>query len=197
LHDGDVFYDVGSNVGFYSLYAAKLCLTCLIYSFEPESQNHARFCKNIVSNGITNIIPCNFPLSDRETFDSFYVGEMQSGSSIHSFGEQTAFQNALVLKQGVISITLDALVLKYKVAQRALIKIDVDGIEDKILNGAELSLKLGKIRTILVELNFQDEDGVIETEQKLRLFGYKLVKKSNWVWESGGLKSRNYIFYRQ
>lgn len=200
LQDCDVFFDVGANIGLYSLYAAKLCPRCRIYSFEPESQNYARLCNNIVLNAITNIIPCNFPLSDRETFDLFCVGEMQPGSALHSFGQLNDFRensDAVSLKQGALSTTLDTLVAKYGVPQPTLLKIDVDGIEDKILDGAEAVLRSQELRSILVELSFKDEAGITDTEQKLTRLGYKLLIKSNWIWEQKGLKSQNYIFGRK
>src|SRR2546430_8849931 len=39
LREGDVFFDVGANIGLYSLYAAKLRPSCRVYAFEPESHN--------------------------------------------------------------------------------------------------------------------------------------------------------------
>ena len=75
LRDNDVFMDIGANIGLYSLYAAKLSPSCTVFSFEPEAQNYSRLCNNIVLNGVSNIVPCNFPLSDREAFDFFYVRE--------------------------------------------------------------------------------------------------------------------------
>ena len=44
--EGDVFYDVGANIGQYSLYAALRHKNIKVYSFEPESQNYAALNKN-------------------------------------------------------------------------------------------------------------------------------------------------------
>lgn len=200
LQDDDVFFDVGANIGLYSLYAAKLKPECKIYAFEPESQNYSKLCKNIVLNAATNIVPCSLPLADREAFDFFYVGEMQPGSALHSFGRLSDFRggsDGAVLRQGALSTTLDTLIARYKVPQPTLLKIDVDGIEGEILDGAGAVLKSEKLRTILVELTFQHEAGFTELMQKLTRFGFKLLRKSDWVWEVNGLRSQNYIFQRQ
>jgi len=199
LHNNDILYDVGANIGLYSLYAAKRCPKCQVFAFEPESQNFAQLCKNIVLNSLTNIIPCNFPLSDQEVFDFFYVGEFEPGSALHSFGAISDFNvtKTFALKQGSVATTLDALILKYKVPEPGLIKIDVDGIEDKILEGSKWLLESGKLRTILVELNAANENEFSRLMQIITNYGFKLAKMSNWVVEMNGLHCRNYIFQRQ
>ena len=199
LRDEDVFMDVGANIGLYSLYAAKLKPTSNIYAFEPESQNFSRLCRNIVLNQAVNIVPCNFPLADREEFDLFYVGTMEIGSALHSFGRPSGFRvgsGEPALRQGAISATLDALVGKFGLPQPTLLKIDVDGLEEKILTGAQMVLKCETLRTVLVELNFVDESSPTRVEQTLVKFGYALDRKGDHVWEQNGMKSRNYIFKR-
>ena len=51
LRDGDVFYDVGANIGLYSLYAAKLRAACRVFALEPESQNFGKLCGTSCSIG--------------------------------------------------------------------------------------------------------------------------------------------------
>ncbi len=199
LTGNDVFFDVGANIGLYSLYAAKICPTCRIYAFEPESQNFARLCQNIVLNGTTNITPCNFLLSDREAFDLFYVSRLEPGSALHSFGRLSDYQmghETVPLRQGALSLTLDALVVRYGLPQPTLLKIDVDGIEEKILDGAGLALKSEQLHSILLEVNVTDGSRVTDLVRKMECFGYKLFRKSEWVAELNGLKAQNYIFQR-
>lgn len=199
LEANDTFFDVGANIGLYSLYAAKIKPQCTIYAFEPAAPNYLRLCNNIVLNSVTNIIPCNFPVSDRETFDLFHVGDMQPGSAMHSFGRVSEFWEGLdvALRQGALSMSLDALVGNYGLPQPSLLKIDVDGSEERILSGAEIVLKSGKLRTILVELSFKDESDNRELEQKLASFGYKLWRKSEWTSKQKSIISQNYIFQRE
>lgn len=201
LRDDDVFMDVGANIGLYCLYAASLNSRCKIYAFEPESQNFSRLCRNIVLNKIMNIVPCNFPLADEEAFDMFYVGEMHAGSALHSFGEANGFRRNSgpeILRQGAISFSLDTLVQKYCLPCPTLLKIDVDGIEKDILNGARDILTSGRVRSILVEVNVaaSDDNNRTEIEQMLNLLGYRLCKTGESAWQQHGLKSQNYIFSR-
>jgi hypothetical protein len=86
LRDGDVFYDVGANIGLYSLYAAKLRPGCRVFAFEPESHNFGSLCGNLLLNRVENVTPCFFPLSSHETFAPFYVYDLRAGGALHSLG---------------------------------------------------------------------------------------------------------------
>ena len=57
FREGDVIYDIGANIGQYSLYAAKkLKGNCRILAFEPEALNYSKLNKNIVLNNLTDSI---------------------------------------------------------------------------------------------------------------------------------------------
>ena len=60
LHDGDVFFDVGANVGIYSLYAALRNPKTKVYAFEPEYSNLHQLKQNILLNSLAETI---FPYS--------------------------------------------------------------------------------------------------------------------------------------
>ena len=108
LRDGDVLFDVGSNIGVYSLYAAKRQPGCRVYAFEPAAQNFSRLCRNLALNGLENVTPCNFPLSDKEAFERFFVSDLEAGSAFHSIGSFNPDQPAAAaqrLVQGVLAAT--------------------------------------------------------------------------------------------
>lgn len=200
LRNGDVFVDVGANIGLYSLYAAKINPKCRVYAFEPAFHNFKNLCNNVVLNALENVIPCNFPLADREAFNFFYVSDIQDGSAFHSFGQPTDFQmelKGIPLKQGAFSVTLDNLVGWYGMPQATLIKIDVDGIEEKIIEGAQAVLQSEQMRTVLLEWSFQDEGEIARLEEKMKRLGYFLSGRSKWMEEHGGLKGQNFIFHKR
>ncbi len=60
LKDDDTFFDLGANIGLYSLYAAKIRPQSTIYAFEPATPKYLRLCNNIVLNGVDNVIPVTF-----------------------------------------------------------------------------------------------------------------------------------------
>lgn len=200
LRNGDVFVDVGANIGLYSLYAAKRNPQCTVYAVEPESQNFSRLCRNIVLSKAGNVVPCNFALSDREAFDLLYVGSLEPGSALHSLGRPSEYRRSdepVPLRQGTLSVTLDALVTRYGVPQPALLKVDVDGAEERILDGAEAVLASPVLRTVLVEVTMRDGSADADMEKRLDRFGFRLLRASDWVAELNGLRSHNLIFGRR
>lgn len=199
LRDGDVFVDVGANIGLYSLYAARIKPKCQVYAFEPAFQNYARLCKNIMVNDVQNVIPCSIPLANQERFDYFYVSDVQPGSAFHSFGQSSEYQAGAQkpsLRQGAFSLCLDTLVTKHGLPQPALVKIDVDGIEEKILEGARTILQSKQLRTLLVEWGAREAEDTARLKRLLEGCGLALSGTSRWMIEQDGLRTQNLIFHR-
>lgn len=200
LRPGDILFDIGANVGIYSLYAASRVPASSVYSFEPESQNFARLCQNIVLNGLKNVTPCSFPLADGERIDVFYVSSVEPGYSLHSFGQRSDYispDKAEPFRQGAFACSMDTAIRKYNLPQPNMIKLDVDGIEALILSGARDTLANPALRTLLVEWNFRDQSEVDRLSSDLAGAGLSLVRRSSWIADGpDGLKSQNMIFAR-
>jgi FkbM family methyltransferase len=199
LRDGDVFYDVGANIGLYSLYAAKLRPACRVFAFEPESHNFGNLCRNLLLNRVANVTPCFFPLSSREAFAPFYVYDLRPGGALHSLGRPSPLRDEPpLLTTGALTATIDALVSRHGLPAPDLIKLDVDGIEEQILDGAGAVLASSSLRSILVEVTWPDERkaALPWAESKLAPYGYRLKAKSAWSIELRGLRSANFIFTR-
>lgn len=195
----DVFFDIGANIGLYSLYASTLQPQARIYSFEPEAKNFNRLCKNISSNMCTNIIPCNFPLSNEQTFNFFFVHNSQPGSALHSFGQPSdyakEFEQDIVIRQGAISFPIDELLKHNEMPSPNLMKIDVDGIELKILEGAKNTLSSKKLKSVLVEANDINGEGNL-IKELMENCGLTFKGESHWKANQNGKTSQNYIFCR-
>jgi FkbM family methyltransferase len=199
LRDGGVFYDVGANIGLYSLYAAKLRPGCRVFAFEPESHNFGNLCGNLLLNRVENVTPCFFPLSSHESFAPFYVYDLQPGGALHSLGRPSPLRDGPpLLKTGAVATTIDALVSRHGLPPPDLLKLDVDGNEEQILEGAAVVLASGSLRCILVEVTWPDERGPALTwaESRLYPYGYRLKRKSAWSIELGRQRSANFIFVR-
>src|SRR5689334_19643294 len=199
LRDGDVFYDVGANIGLYSLYAAKLQPGCRVFAFEPESHNFGNLCGNLLLNRVENVMPCFFPLSSQEVFAPFYVYDLRAGGALHSLGRPSPLRDGPpLLTTGAIAATIDVLVSRHGLPVPDLLKLDVDGNEEQILDGAAAVLASGSLRSILVEVTRPDQrkPALSWAESKLARHGYHLRGKSAWSIELGGLRSANLIFVR-
>lgn len=153
---GSVLYDIGANVGMYTIYAAAL-RGVRVLAFEPESQNFALLNKNIFSNRLDSLVRA-YPvaLSDGMSFDQLYLSQFMIGDSCHNFGETVDFDGRPFtpgFTQGCFAVALDSLVESHGLPVPTHIKIDVDGIEHKVIAGARRTLIRPEVKSVLIEIN--------------------------------------------
>lgn len=190
IRPGDVFYDIGANIGQYSLYAAVATgKRARVYAFEPESSNFAKLNRNIYLNGLQDVVvPLNIALSDRTGIADLRVTAVRPGYATHQLDvERNKYRDRYRYchRQGIVTTTLDALVADFGLPAPAHLKIDVDGVEDLILAGATAVLPREDLRSILIEANERSRQNVIEV---MRANGLALT----YAAERGG----NLIFRR-
>lgn len=157
LQAGDVFYDIGANVGVYSFVASKYFQQEVkIYAFEPAFMNFNQLCKNIyINNCQANIIPLQIALSDQTILSSFNYSSLTIGGAQNTLGEAIdekgkAFEP--VFKQYTLSYKIDDLIESFGLPVPNHLKIDVDGIEFLVLKGALKTLANSSLRSMIVEL---------------------------------------------
>jgi len=193
---GITFFDVGANIGIYSLYACVRHPRSKVFSFEPDSQSFASLSKNIYINKF-KATPYPIALSNESGIGVVYLSSMSAGAGACALGEKYLFSevnSSNIFKQGVYFCTLDDLVFKFGLPCPNYIKIDVDGIEEKILIGARQVIKSKNLKGILVEFQYRKEEDLDIILNELSSYGFQLTKKSNWIATFDGLSSRNYIF---
>ena len=153
---GSAMLDIGANVGMYSVYAAVM-RDARVFAFEPEAQNYATLCRNIVYNKLSErVVAWSAALSDTEGFDRLHLSKLEAGSSCHFFGESLdpfLQEKQSPFVQGSYATTVDRLVAQGTIPVPAFIKIDVDGIEHKIIKGAEKTLQDPGVTSLLIEIN--------------------------------------------
>ena len=153
---GDVLVDVGANVGMYTIWAAKT-RGARVYAFEPESQNYALLYRNIVLNDLAHLVTgyCA-AVSDEERFSLLHLSHFHLGGSCHTFGAAQGIDlqpRRSRYTQGCFSTSLDALVHRGVVPVPAHIKIDVDGLEHKVIAGCRETLADRRVKSVLIEIN--------------------------------------------
>lgn len=197
LKPGAVFFDVGANVGVYSLYAAAK--GARVYAFEPESQNFAHLCRNAHENGFKDLVPVCAAISDKDGVDLLHVSAMEAGTAFHGLGapsEQRIGGAASVFRQGALAVTLDTLIHRFGLPVPALLKIDVDGIEGRVLRGARELLRKGLVESVLVEVNGHEDAALVGALAVLKECGYEIVSRGPAVTTGTGETSRNCVFRR-
>lgn len=149
-----VFFDIGANIGLYSIYAASRGVRT--YAFEPSVYNLPILAENISLNNLQSLLTIlPFAVSDISSTDNLMsLSTREIGGALHTFQESYTFDGSSLnakMQYSLPGFSLDDLTLNILRVCPRYLKIDVDGIEHLILKGAKNSLK--NIEQIQIEIN--------------------------------------------
>ena len=181
-----VFLDIGANMGVYSLYYAKK-FGGKVFSFEPSFKNLELLSKNIKINSLQkNITLISNPLSDTFKIANFYQEDFVGGeanASLISNDNLNVIENKKLKNNDVLYSTLglplDNLANLNLINKSLIVKIDVDGNELDILNGAKKILSQNINISLLVEVRDQTEFQIEEALNKLNFKKIEKFEKNN------------------
>jgi FkbM family methyltransferase len=143
---GEVFFDVGANVGGYSVWAAKR-RGVKVFAFEPESGNYALLCRNFVLNEVNGLAYC-CALYDKNRMSVINLSSQETGGGCNTF-DQVLGPERKTIPQGCFGYELDTIIKT--LGQPDHIKIDVDGLEPLVISGGVDTIK--NCKSLLVEVN--------------------------------------------
>lgn len=129
VKSGSVFYDIGANVGFYSLLASMIIGPGSVYSFEPVPANVAFLRRHLELNHVRNVEIFEMAISDQVGVSRFRTERTRAMGCLDIDGDCD-----------VRTTTLDALIEEHKIEPPGYIKMDVEGGEAKALSGARRCL---------------------------------------------------------
>lgn len=131
VNEGDIVFDIGAHVGFYTLLSSKLVgKQGRVFSFEPLPRNLLYLKRHVEMNKCRNVTIIEVAVSDKDGILQFNNGNNSSVGRIVSNGD---------MKVKVIS--LDKQIEKNNFPTPNIIKIDVEGEELKVLRGAQKLLR--------------------------------------------------------
>jgi FkbM family methyltransferase len=134
LKAGDVVYDVGANVGFLSVIAARLVgPQGAVFAFEPLPDNAAMVRRNADANGFRNVQVIEVALADHSGTGDLALASYSGGSAL-------AYAATPPDRAGTLQVELrsiDDLVEREGFKPPSLVKIDVEGAELGVLEGME------------------------------------------------------------
>lgn len=131
-------FDIGANIGAYSVFAASLESVDVVYSYEAAPMSYSELSNNIKLNNFENKVKCQqFAVSNEDGDVSFMIASELSG--INCIKGATFHNEGLYSDEiSVPAVTLDS---SHKmVNERLAFKIDVEGNEEAVLQGAEALL---------------------------------------------------------
>tara|TARA_Y100001970_G_scaffold157891_1_gene193143 strand:- start:4820 stop:5737 length:918 start_codon:yes stop_codon:yes gene_type:complete len=193
LTNKDLFIDVGSNHGHYTMIASGICNSKTI-SIEPVKRTYTRLKMNIELNKLKNVKSFNVGISN-------YEGDLYISNNMGSMNriiEKASDANCELIR----TTTLDKLLIKED--NISLIKIDVEGYEKNVLLGCGKNLQNQNLKVIIIELNNSnlyynyDENETIAILNEHGFSPYKYIYPDNILvsLEKKNFDSYNTIFIR-
>jgi len=146
--DNAVFFDIGANIGIYSLYCAAVHPNCQVIAFEPHEPNFNRLLDNIMLNNYGKTIkPNRFIVAEESGKKDFIGASDEIGSSGGQMAEPSDSCNSLCR-----SID-DLIYFSFDFPQPNHIKIDIDGQELSVIRGMIKTLQIQTLKSVLVEID--------------------------------------------
>lgn len=178
ISSDEVVWDIGANMGLYSLYAAVV-RGCRVLSFEPSAANYFLLNRSIELNGVGDRVQAYcLALADADLISVLNMTSTELAGAHSTFAEATdawgrPFKPSFT--QGMTGYSIDSFIAKFTPPFPNHLKVDVDGIEDKVVAGAALTLRDPRLKSVSIEIEEGRGDATIISA--MREAGLKLSEK--------------------
>ena len=201
-----IFWDIGANIGLYSIYNYLKHPKSTTIAFEPSSSNLRVLTRNISINNFEkniNVVPT--PLTNKKNiFQEMKEGQFVEGGALNSFGEKFDFEGKKfkpTMKYNLLGTTINYFLENSILDIPDYIKIDVDGIEHLILEGGDKFLNDKKVKSLSIEINENFKKQYDKVLNLMNKYEFKLLHKKHnddmFSEKSKFNKTFNYIFVKQ
>jgi len=175
INKGDTVIDVGANIGFFSLLAAKkIGSRGKIFAIEPLKQANNWLKKNLKLNSFENYKVLEVAVGEKQGTMKMYK---KSKSAEMIILDPTVSKDDLLICGEINIETIDNIISTKKIEKVNLLKIDVEGFEHEVLLGCKESFKAKKIENIICEIHTKYLKNRGIEEQSL----YTLLRKNNFL----------------
>jgi FkbM family methyltransferase len=137
LRDGDVFFDIGANVGFFTLVAAR----CVgpegrLHAFEPRASNVAALRSNLQRNGLHDVRVWPVAVGAQDGTVTLLCDDHPGGATV-----EPSAAYSVTSEETVDMVTVDHLVETGQIEPPSVVKIDVEGAELAVLQGMTSTIR--------------------------------------------------------
>ena len=190
FREESIFWDIGANIGLYSIYAAKK-KACRVFSFEPSVFNLEVLARNVSLNRLTSLI-CLIPvaISEKSGTGMLHMSSTEWGGALSTFDKTFGYDGKelnQVFEYATLSVTLDDAVNKLGLPAPHYLKVDVDGIEHLILSSGPNVLR--SLRSVLIEISNDFHEQSMFCKKYLQQAG--LVFEDKYLWKVSSKESTN------
>ena len=155
LDPGDTFLDVGAHVGFFTCLAARMVGPGgRVVAFEPNPANHAFLKRNIEANGLINVTVIQSAVGERDGLVTLYENLDNDGGhalwqpGLHPTNPRS---RARSVASEIPQITIDSISAQLDLGNIKAIKIDTEGAEFRVVQGAAGRLAQGTVSLVICE----------------------------------------------
>ncbi len=173
IKPGDICWDIGANIGFYTcLLASRVGDNGAVIAFEPASRTYGYLRENVSLNQFANVTVVNKGLGDKQEQRTLYYSEagLAEGTASLKYADGRAASERVTLD------TIDNLIRELPAPE--FVKIDVEGYQLEVLRGGERFLKTHAPLLIaeLKDVGETNRDIFEEIENYVTDLGYQLYK---------------------
>ncbi len=189
-----IILDCGSHIGTDILFFKKLYPRSQIVSFEPDKKTFSLLKKNISVNRLKNIILVNKAIFNKNGFFSFYNNPSDPGSTVMSLQKNRLHKDFIKVKTIKISSFIKAPI--------DFLKLDVEGVETKVIRELTSKGKLSFIKQGVIEYHHHIEKNSDQFSVLLSLleksgFGYQISTKLKPPFQSNLYQDLLIYFYKK
>ena len=131
IRSGDVCFDVGANVGYYTLLMATVAVGGVVHAFEPQPLTASLLKTNLLLNNIQNAVVSEAAVGDAQCEVDFVVSADDAYSSLLDTGRKP-----VLAQTRVAMTTLDIYCETQQLPRIDCLKVDVEGAEERVIRGA-------------------------------------------------------------
>jgi FkbM family methyltransferase len=190
LHSGGVCYDIGANMGFFSLIAARLVgPTGFVSAFEPVAENAASIRENVRLNQFSNINTFEVAVGRTSGEAELLLTDWDGGSTLAS---SSVKPSEPVSRRNVRVVALDDFIAEKNLRLPTFVKIDVEGLELEVMQGMTKTIETA-MPILLYEVDDGDREKFLNRwtalDKYVQGLGYDIVhldnSYANRVWNVG------------
>lgn len=158
VRPGDTAFDVGANIGIYSVLLSRLCgPTGRVWAFEPVADTYWRLRETLALNRCENVFPTQAAMCDRQGSVRMNLFEPQyaelNSLGIRSVTSVTGRPVSPCQSVEVPAHALDQFCDAKQIERINFLKVDVEGFELSVFRGAELMLREHRVDYICFEIS--------------------------------------------
>jgi FkbM family methyltransferase len=168
-----------------------------VFSFEPEGKNFSRLVHNQLLNDLEGMRAFCLAVGKSTRIDELFITGKTAGDSQHNIGgENRLYPRAHAGIQGSMVVALDALCYSHGLPVPQHLKIDVDGLEEEIIEGARRLLRDRSLRTVMVEIS-DHRDKASPIYEAMSDAGFEISGRAKRAYENDLIVARNVWFSRR